>query len=116
VRSTKESKAEDKFRGLLESAPGAMVILNAEGKITLIMLRPKSSSAIRKTSFSVSASKCWYPSATRKKHPEHRTSYFGSPRPRRMGGGLLPRRYVEEDATAPAADGPNGRAGAHHGR
>ena len=86
---TEQKRADRKFRGLLESAPDAMVVVNQKGRIVLVnaqteKLLPGYQSARR---FSIVRSKCvgWFPNAFVRCQPGHRTSVFGDPRLRSRG-------------------------------
>ena len=81
-------KAEEKFRGLLESAPDAMVIVDRDGRIVLVNAQTEKLFGYRARSCSASGSSCWCPSASAASHPAHRTGYFASRRRAAMGAGL----------------------------
>ena len=89
IRDISEQKrAEQKFRGLLESAPDAMVIANHAGDIVLVNAQterlfgyPREELLGRKVEILV-------PERFRGVHPGHRNGFFDEPRARSMGEGL----------------------------
>ena len=89
IRDISEQKrAEQKFRGLLESAPDAMVIANQAGDIVLVNAQterlfgyPREELLGRKVEILV-------PERFRGVHPGHRNGFFNEPRARSMGEGL----------------------------
>ena len=85
---TDRKKAEDRFRGLLESAPDAMVIVGPAGKISLVNAQTESLFGYTRNEMLGMSVDLLVPVRYRNRHPSHRTGYFGSPNPRPMGAGL----------------------------
>jgi len=85
---TARKKSEAKFRGLLEAAPDAMVIVNREGRVVLINSQAERLFGYSREELLGRPVEDLVPSRFHPGHPGHRTGYFNQPRPRPMGSGL----------------------------
>ena len=85
---TDRRKAEERFRGLLESAPDAMVIVNRAGEIVLVNSQTERLFGYTRQELLGKSVEILVPQRFQERHPAHRTAYFSEPRVRRMGEGL----------------------------
>jgi PAS domain S-box-containing protein len=81
-------RGEEKFRSLLEAAPDAIVIVNADGRIVLVNSQTERLFGYERDEILDQPVEILIPSSFRAKHLHHRQGYFEEPRVRGMGEGL----------------------------
>jgi PAS domain S-box-containing protein len=89
IRRLREAREEDaKFRGLLEAAPDAMVIVDREGRIVLVNAQTERLFGYPREELLDQSVDMLVPTRFRSAHSGHRSGYFEDPKVRSMGGGL----------------------------
>lgn len=85
---TERRRAEEKFRGLLESAPDAMVIVDEQGRMVLVNSQTERVFGHARQHLLGQPVEMLMPERFRQQHAQHRARYFGTPGVRPMGAGL----------------------------
>jgi PAS domain S-box-containing protein len=80
--------SEKQFKGVLESAPDAMVIVNCKGQIELINAQTEKLFGYTRAELIGEGVDVLVPERFRAKHGGHRQGFFHSPKTREMGAGL----------------------------
>jgi PAS domain S-box-containing protein len=85
---TERQRAESKFRGFLEAAPDAMVIVNSAGRIILVNSQTEKLFGFTRTELLGKSVEVLIPARFSARHPSHRAGYFANPKVRAMGSDL----------------------------
>lgn len=85
---TARHQADVMFRGLLESAPDAMVIVRSDGRIQLVNRQAEELFGYPAAELTGQPIEVLVPERFRGRHPAHRQGYVATPRVRPMGAGL----------------------------
>ena len=82
------SKAEQKFRSLLEAAPDAMAVVDGQGKIVLVNAQVEKVFGYKRKQLLGKSIETLVPERFRGRHDSHRSKFFDEARIRPMGTGL----------------------------
>ena len=85
---TERTRAEQNFRGLLEAAPDAMVVMNLDGRIVLVNAQAEKIFGYLRGELLGQEIEMLMPERFQRRHTAHRTDYCTQPKVRPMGAAL----------------------------
>src|SRR6476469_6000291 len=86
--TTARKKVGEKFRGFLEAAPDAIVVVNREGQIVILNTQAERLFKYAREDLLGMPVETLVPECFRGRHGDHRGGFFADPRVRPMGSGL----------------------------
>src|SRR5579862_6261347 len=85
---TRSTVSEAWFEGVLDSAPDAIVVVDASGLIVLVNSQAERLFGYRRSELVGQGVEVLVPASARALHPSHRKAYLADPKPRPMGAGM----------------------------